>query len=159
MPGHQMFKRCTCCQVRFRQILPSKGLYMALRAARQCLPRASSRRTTVGWGSAIAIGLVAASWRSISSHVSGGDIRGRCSINPRHALRAFSSSASHLYFSLTTTTSMAITPPQAAPSWEHTTEDISSLTKQSIEKYRAVMDKVGALDPKDCTFESVRIHP
>ncbi|PPQ65870.1 hypothetical protein CVT26_000804 [Gymnopilus dilepis] len=50
---------------------------------------------------------------------------------------------------------MAITPPQAAPSWEHTTEDISSLTKQSIEKYRAVMDKVGALDPKDCTFESV----
>ncbi|KAF8908911.1 metallopeptidase MepB [Gymnopilus junonius] len=124
---------------------------MALRAARQCLPRVSFRKTTFGWGGAFAVGLAAVSWRSISSHVSGGDIRGRYSIN---ALRAFSSSTSHLFFSLTTTSTMAIAPPQAAPTWEHTTNDISSLTKQSIEKYRTVMDKVGALDPKDSTFES-----
>lgn len=132
---------------------------MALRAARQCLPRVSFRKTTVGWGGAFTIGLVAVSWRSISSHVSGGDIRGRYSINTRSAQRAFSSSTSHLFFSLTSTSTMAITPPQAPPTWEHTTEDISKLTKQSIEKYRAVMDKVGALEPKDCTFESVSLPP
>ncbi|KAJ3515380.1 hypothetical protein NLJ89_g1791 [Agrocybe chaxingu] len=50
---------------------------------------------------------------------------------------------------------MAFTPPQAAPSWDHTADNITQLTKESIEKHRSVMDKVGALDAKDCNFESV----
>jgi len=50
---------------------------------------------------------------------------------------------------------MTFTPPQSPPGWEHTTEDILKLTKEAIEYDRAVQDKVGGLDPKDCTFESV----
>ncbi|KAF9565668.1 metallopeptidase MepB [Agrocybe pediades] len=50
---------------------------------------------------------------------------------------------------------MSITPPQAAPSWEHSAEDIINLTKESIEKYRLVLDQVGSLDAKDADFESV----
>ncbi|CAA7261352.1 unnamed protein product [Cyclocybe aegerita] len=50
---------------------------------------------------------------------------------------------------------MAFTPPQAAPLWDHTADDITELTKKSIDEYRSVMDKVGALDAKDCSFESV----
>ncbi|KAJ2935191.1 hypothetical protein H1R20_g1938, partial [Candolleomyces eurysporus] len=34
-------------------------------------------------------------------------------------------------------------------------EDIVRITKEAIEKDREVQDKVGKLDPKDCTFESV----
>ena len=50
---------------------------------------------------------------------------------------------------------MTFTSPQSLPCWEHTAEDILKLTKEAIEYYRAVEDKVGDLDPKDCTFESV----
>jgi metallopeptidase MepB len=53
---------------------------------------------------------------------------------------------------------MALTPPQAPPTWDHSAEDISKFTKESIEAYRKVMDKIGALDPKDATFESVSNH-
>jgi len=53
---------------------------------------------------------------------------------------------------------MALTPPQAPPTWEHSVDDITKLTKESIEAYRKVMDKVGALEPKDATFESVSPH-
>ncbi|KDR82739.1 hypothetical protein GALMADRAFT_238246 [Galerina marginata CBS 339.88] len=133
---------------------------MALRAATRCVPRISCRKATLGWGGAFTVGLAAVGWRSISSHVVSGDIRGRYSINAKYgaALRSFSSSTSHLFFSaLSSTNTMAITPPQPPPTWEHSTEDISRLTKASIEKYRAVMDKVGALDPKDCSFESVTL--
>lgn len=51
---------------------------------------------------------------------------------------------------------MSLTPPQAAPSWNHTAEDIISLTKDAIAKHKATDDKVGALAPEDCNFESVR---
>lgn len=50
---------------------------------------------------------------------------------------------------------MGITPPQPPPQWNHTPQDIPRLVKEAIEKDKAVMDRVGALDPKDCTFESV----
>ncbi|KAF9497716.1 metallopeptidase MepB [Pleurotus eryngii] len=52
---------------------------------------------------------------------------------------------------------MSLTPPQAAPSWNHTAEDIISLTEDAIAKHKATDDKVGALAPEDCTFESVII--
>ncbi|KAJ8456732.1 hypothetical protein ONZ45_g18600 [Pleurotus djamor] len=50
---------------------------------------------------------------------------------------------------------MSITPPQAPPSWNHSAEEIISLTKQAIDKHKAVDDKVGALAASDCTWESV----
>ena len=53
---------------------------------------------------------------------------------------------------------MTLTPPQAPPLWDHSTDDITKLTKESIETYRKAMDKVGALEPKDATFESVSLH-
>ncbi|KAF8809568.1 metallopeptidase MepB [Phlegmacium glaucopus] len=52
---------------------------------------------------------------------------------------------------------MSLTPPQPPPFWNHTAEDILRLTKEAIEYDRAVQDKVGGLDPKDCTFESLTL--
>jgi len=120
---------------------------MALRAGTQYLPRMASRKMALGWGGAITVGLVAVSWRSLS-HVGRGDIRPRFSIN---AFRTFFSASSF------TTNTMTLTPPQAPPTWDHSAEDILKFTKESIETYRKVMDKVGALDPKDATFESVSL--
>ena len=39
-----------------------------------------------------------------------------------------------------------LTPPQPAPVWNHSAEDILRLTKEAIERDRAVQDKVGALE-------------
>ena len=50
---------------------------------------------------------------------------------------------------------MPFEPPQTQPLWNHNAEDILKLTKEAIEYDRAVQDKVGDLDTKDCTFESV----
>ena len=50
---------------------------------------------------------------------------------------------------------MTITPPQPPPLWNHSADDILKLTKEAIEYDRAIQDKVGRLDPKDCTFDSV----
>lgn len=49
--------------------------------------------------------------------------------------------------------------PQAAPKWTHTTEEISQLTKAVIDADRERQDRVAALSPKDCTFESVFVRP
>ncbi|KJA24053.1 hypothetical protein HYPSUDRAFT_53952 [Hypholoma sublateritium FD-334 SS-4] len=53
---------------------------------------------------------------------------------------------------------MSITPPQAAPIWKHSAEDITKVTKESIEEYRKVMDKIGGLEPNACTFESLTLQ-
>jgi len=50
-----------------------------------------------------------------------------------------------------------LTPPQPAPVWNHTAEQILSLTKEAIERDREVQNKVAALDPKDANFESVSL--
>ncbi|OSD07237.1 Metalloprotease [Trametes coccinea BRFM310] len=49
----------------------------------------------------------------------------------------------------------ALIPPQAPLQWNHTPEDILRLTKEAIAEYRAVEDRVAALAPAECTFESV----
>jgi len=136
---------------------------MALRAGSQCLPIITRRKVVLGWGSALTVGLAAVGWRSCqSSHVSCGDIRTGCwSANTGRmaSLRSFSTSLPRFFFPLSpsTTTNMSLTPPQPPPIWNHTAEDITKLTKESIETYRGVMNKVGGLDPKDCTYESVSI--
>lgn len=50
---------------------------------------------------------------------------------------------------------MSLTPPQSPLQWDHAAPDITRLTQEAIDADRALLDKVAALDPKDCTFESV----
>ena len=53
---------------------------------------------------------------------------------------------------------MTLDPPQAPLKWNHSAGDITRLTEDALEKYRQVLDRVGSLDPKDCTFESVGFY-
>ncbi|EKM79421.1 hypothetical protein AGABI1DRAFT_113982 [Agaricus bisporus var. burnettii JB137-S8] len=53
---------------------------------------------------------------------------------------------------------MSLTPPQSPLQWDHAAQDISRLTQQAIDADRALQDKVAALDPKNCTFESVFVE-
>ncbi|KAI0372212.1 Metalloprotease [Pilatotrama ljubarskyi] len=48
-----------------------------------------------------------------------------------------------------------LTPPQAAPRWTHAPEEVLKLTKDAIMEYRATEDRVAALRPEECNFESV----
>ena len=50
---------------------------------------------------------------------------------------------------------MSFTPPQAPTLWNHSADDILKLTKEAIEYDRTNKDKIGRLDPKDCSFDSV----
>ncbi len=61
-------------------------------------------------------------------------------------------------FSLPTANSImaSLNPPQAAPKWTHTPEEVLKLTKEAIADERARLDKIAALKPEECTFESVR---
>ncbi|KAI0771258.1 Metalloprotease [Trametes elegans] len=49
----------------------------------------------------------------------------------------------------------SLNPPQAAPKWTHTPEEVLKLTKEAIDKQRALEDRVAALKPEECNFESV----
>ncbi|KAF8349335.1 metallopeptidase MepB [Amanita rubescens] len=51
----------------------------------------------------------------------------------------------------------SLTPPQPAPSWNHSPQDIKRLTAELIAKERGLLDKVGALKPDECNFKSVFI--
>ena len=100
----------------------------------------------MGWAGAPAVGLVAVNKRSIAGHVVGpcGDIRTRYRF-----CRSFLSLLPLVKHTMT------ITPPQPPPLWNHSADDILKLTKEAIEYDRAILDKVGRLDSKDCTFDSV----
>ncbi|KAJ7288408.1 metallopeptidase MepB, partial [Mycena rebaudengoi] len=50
---------------------------------------------------------------------------------------------------------MPLTAPQPPPDWNHSPEDVLRLTKEAITQHRAVKDKVGALKPSECNYESV----
>lgn len=119
---------------------------MALKTSTRLLPTIARPRTAIGWGGALTAGLAVINWRSMGGH--GGYIRTRYCFISSVFCRPFSllPAAKH---------TMTVTPPQSPPGWEHTAEDILKLTKEAIEHDRAVQDKVGGLDPKDCTFESV----
>ncbi|TBU62281.1 metallopeptidase MepB [Dichomitus squalens] len=49
----------------------------------------------------------------------------------------------------------SLNPPQPAPKWTHTPEEVLRLTKDAIAEERARLDKIGNLKPEECTFESV----
>lgn len=48
-----------------------------------------------------------------------------------------------------------LTPPQPAPTWGHTPEDVIKLTKEAIDKDRDVQDRVAKLPPSECNFDTV----
>jgi hypothetical protein len=111
---------------------------MVLKASTRLLPRIARRRTGVGWAA------VGTNWKSVAGHVySCGDIRTRYQ---------FCRSLSFLPIAKHP---MSFTAPQPPPLWNHSADDILKLTKDAIEYDRSVQDKVGCLDPKDCTFDSV----
>ncbi|KAF5338907.1 hypothetical protein D9611_008754 [Ephemerocybe angulata] len=133
---------------------------MALRAARGGLASITRPRTALKWAGAVAVGLVALRGSSVrpagvskacSDMFSAGKVR-----SSAFAARRFLSTNS-LFSALSSSSQfdMSLTPPQAAPVWNHSAEDILRLTKEAIEHDRAVQDKVGALDAKDAGFESV----
>jgi len=49
-----------------------------------------------------------------------------------------------------------LTPPQAPARWNHTPEEVLSITKQALAQSKAVNDKVAALPETECNFETVR---
>ena len=118
---------------------------MALRASTRLLLRNARQRTTVSWAGPHAIGLVAANWARPSHVGTCGDTRTRYRLCTGRCLSLLHT-AKH---------PMDLTPPQPPPQWNHSADDISKLTKEAIEYDRAIQDKVGGLDPKDCSFDSV----
>lgn len=137
---------------------------MALRVGSPRPPSLLRPRVFLGWGGALAVGLAAVSckWRSIA----GGDVRIRPTLiafrcfRSQTSTRTLSSSTSTInpIFSLSGISSniaMSLIAPQPPPAWDHSAEDLTRLTKELIANDRALQDKVGALDPKDCNFSSV----
>lgn len=47
------------------------------------------------------------------------------------------------------------TLPQSPPRWNHTPEEVLSITKQALARNKAVSDKVAALPEAECNFETV----
>ncbi|KII91031.1 hypothetical protein PLICRDRAFT_39628 [Plicaturopsis crispa FD-325 SS-3] len=132
---------------------------MTVRACSLRLPPCLlKRRTLLKWGSALTVGLAAVGCqRSMNGYA----IRGTRDFH-RHAvfpeakgpLHRLSSSFSTLFAS-TNTPMASLTPPQAAPSWTHSPEDVLKLTKEAIESEKQLQDKVATLAPEECNFESV----
>lgn len=52
----------------------------------------------------------------------------------------------------------SLTPPQPPPTWTHSADDVLRLTKEAIQKDKAALDKVAALKPEECTFDSASSH-
>ncbi|KIY67106.1 metallopeptidase MepB [Cylindrobasidium torrendii FP15055 ss-10] len=50
---------------------------------------------------------------------------------------------------------MTVQPPQPAPKWDHTAEQILSITKDGIAAHKAAMDAIAGLDAAAANFESV----
>ncbi|KAJ7601172.1 hypothetical protein C8J56DRAFT_912335 [Mycena floridula] len=107
---------------------------MAFRLGLQLFLQPPKRR----WTGAIAVGFAAATWGSMNS---------------RHlTIRQFSDK---INFFRASSPTMALTPPQAAPAWTHSASEILKTTKDLIESNRKVQDKIAALAPGDCNYESV----
>lgn len=128
---------------------------MALRATSRRIPGLLRPRAVLGWGGALAVGLVAVNcnWRSIAGDIRVASGTLRCRTFP------FSRSLATARLNLFSfpAPAMSITPPQPAPVWNHTPEDITRLNNEYIATHRAKQDEVGALAPKDCTFASVSL--
>lgn len=133
---------------------------MALRVGSQRLPSLLRPRAFLGWGGALAVVAVKCNLRSIGN----GDFRSESTLRCTTLLRTINTralSTLQIPFSwssdISSNKQMSLTPPQAPPVWNHSAEDITRLTKEFIADNRAVEDKVGALAPKHCNFQSASI--
>lgn len=84
-------------------------------------------------------------------------------VAPAHVLHRSQSTLSSLFAPLSSISGSsdssamaALTPPQAAPKWTHSPEDVRRIAKESIDKHRQLVDKISVLPPDECNFESVR---
>lgn len=142
-----------------------------------CLhPLYAHRRPLLGWSAALAVAAFATYHGSHAPLLTAGpkahwtSIAGYSRVVTPALTRAFSSSYSllssfpsnTLTFSTRSDPSMAdlkLTPPQSAPKWNHSAEDILKLTKEAIEKDREVLDRIGKLPKDQCNFETVSHLP
>lgn len=81
--------------------------------------------------------------RSITQHA-----RSLASLSHSFSLHPSTSSAAEM---------SSLEPPQPPPTWKHTPEEVLDLTNKALEKAKQALDKVAALDSKDCTFETVSV--
>jgi len=54
---------------------------------------------------------------------------------------------------------MDLVPPQQPIDWNHSPQDITRLTQESIDADRVLLDSIAALDHKDCNYDSVSTVP
>ncbi|KAK7048309.1 metallopeptidase MepB [Favolaschia claudopus] len=136
---------------------------MVLHRAIQRLHPKWPRRNMLQWRGVIAVGVAAASFRSITT----GNFRQL--VTPGISLwtgytsiaNAFSKRLSFSTFTIpsqTPSTTMPIVPPQPPPEWTHTPDDVTRLTKEAIDTHRTVEDTVGALPASECTYESLALE-
>jgi hypothetical protein len=160
-----------CCHRHRHRVVVGSGHSMALRTLTKKVFINGRPKTALKWTAAIAVGLAAATVRPASVSRTGlfsaghwhssywtGDIR---TLTAQTQRRFLTNSIPRLSIFSSLTSSlpkMSLNPPQPPPVWNHSAEDIVRLTEEAIEKDRKVQDAVGKLDPKDCTFESVREH-
>ncbi|KAJ7459805.1 metallopeptidase MepB [Mycena latifolia] len=133
---------------------------MVLRNALQLL-QPTRPRQLLQWGGVFAVGFAAAGWRSFatSSRPGLGNVtqpKYTSGILRKFNLEAFSL-RSALFSTTTTTPTMTLSAPQPPPDWTHTPDEVIRLIKESISADRAVEDKIGALQPSECTYESVSL--
>ncbi|KIP08913.1 hypothetical protein PHLGIDRAFT_68434 [Phlebiopsis gigantea 11061_1 CR5-6] len=50
-----------------------------------------------------------------------------------------------------------LTPPQAAPSWTHSPEDVRKIAKESLDKHKALVNSISALPAEQCNFETLEL--
>ena len=132
--------------------LTSKQL-MALRAV-----LAVRQSSLLGWTSlgAFTIGLVAVNgdWRSIALRSS--RYINISTVTPHYySLRSLHSASQGLFSALTSSTMSSLIPPQPAPTWTHTADDVMRLTKETIAMARGIQDEVATLPPRGCNMSSV----
>jgi hypothetical protein len=135
---------------------------MSIRARSRGLQNVFRNGNAIKLGGAVVAGLVATTgWRPtlhmLHSLNPSTAIQGKVTLTGPRIWRSLATAVDHRLspLSILTTSTMTLTPPQPAPEWNHTPEDVIKLTKELIEKDRAIQDKVGALTPEECTFSSV----
>jgi hypothetical protein len=91
------------------------------------------------------------------------NILGRVTHTPiwRSVAHSFSTTRSSLsgIFDISSSNMANLTPPHPPPSWTHTPEEVLKLTKEAIEKDRAVQDQIAKLPASECNFDTVSATP
>ena len=143
----------------FGYILWTTKQSMALRLVSVRLS-ALRQRSLLGWTGlgALTVGLAAANanWRSITHGF--GSSRYILPLVVTAQVRSLHSAPQRLFSLLTSTSAGNMAPsipPQPAPTWTHTADDVMRLTKEAIAKDQEVQDEVAALAPKHCNMSSV----